>query len=119
MEALPLIATAIGLFLSMSATPLGGVKWMLGRVEQRTDARFSRVDARFDRMDARFDRMEAHTVDRFATVGDSLMEVKLGLARLETRTDERFSAVGHSLGEVKVALARLEGPHPPFLIARG
>ncbi|REC98565.1 hypothetical protein DEU35_1673 [Microbacterium sp. AG157] len=94
METLPLLSTAVGLVVTLSVTILSGMKWMLGRVEHRTDARFAEMDARFERMDARFDRME-------------------------TRTDERFAEVGASLMEVKLGLARLEGPHPPFLIARG
>jgi hypothetical protein len=101
METLPLLSTAVGLVLTLSVTILSGMKWMLGRVEHRTDARFAEIDARFERMDARFDRMDA----RFD--------------RMETRTDERFAEVGASLMEVKLGLARLEGPHPPFLIARG
>ena len=94
METLPLLSTAVGLVVTLSVTILSGMKWMLGRVEHRTDARFAEMDAHFERMDARFDRME-------------------------TRTDERFAEVGASLMEVKLGLARLEGPHPPFLIARG
>ncbi|GEB45289.1 hypothetical protein QE418_000812 [Microbacterium testaceum] len=94
METLPLLSTAVGLVVTLSVTILSGMKWMLGRVEHRTDARFAEMDARFERMDARFDRME-------------------------TRTDERFAELGASLMEVKLGLARLEGPHPPFLIARG
>ena len=94
METLPLLSTAVGLVVTLSVTILSGMKRMLGRVEHRTDARFAEMDARFERMDARFDRME-------------------------TRTDERFAEVGASLMEVKLGLARLEGPHPPFLIARG
>lgn len=101
METLPLLSTAVGLVVTLSVTILSGMKWMLGRVEHRTDARFAEMDARFERMDARFDRMDA----RFD--------------RIETRTDERFAEVGASLMEVKLGLARLEGPHPPFLIARG
>ncbi|MEX8032490.1 response regulator [Microbacterium sp. 20-116] len=101
METLPLLSTAVGLVVTLSVTILSGMKWMLGRVEHRTDARFAEMDARFERMDARFDRMDA----RFD--------------RMETRTDERFAEVGASLMEVKLGLARLEGPHPPFLIARG
>lgn len=101
METLPLLSTAVGLVVTLSVTILSGMKWMLGRVEHRTDARFAEMDAHFERMDARFDRMDA----RFD--------------RMETRTDERFAEVGASLMEVKLGLARLEGPHPPFLIARG
>lgn len=101
METLPLLSTAVGLVVTLSVTILSGMKWMLGRVEHRTDARFAEMDAHFERMDARFDRMDA----RFD--------------RIETRTDERFAEVGASLMEVKLGLARLEGPHPPFLIARG
>jgi len=108
MESLPLIATAVGLFVSTSVTLLGGMKWMLGRVEQRTDARFDRVDQRFELMEARFDRMDRR-FDRMDERFD----------RMETSTDERFAAVGTSLAEVKIAIARLEGPRPPFLIARG
>ncbi|MDZ5144704.1 hypothetical protein [Microbacterium testaceum] len=94
METLLLLSTAVGLVVTLSVTILSGMKWMLGRVEHRTDARFAEMDARFERMDARFDRME-------------------------TRTDERFAELGASLMEVQLGLARLEGPHPPFLIARG
>ncbi|MDQ1175513.1 response regulator [Microbacterium sp. SORGH_AS_0421] len=101
METLPLLSTAVGLVVTLSVTILSGMKWMLGRVEHRTDARFAEMDAHFERMDARFDRMDA----RFD--------------RMKTRTDERFAEVGASLMEVKLGLARLEGPHPPFLIARG
>lgn len=94
METLPLLTTAVGSVVTLSVAILGGTKWMLGRVEHRADARFAEMDARFERMDARFDRMEVRSDERFAEVGASLMEVKLGLARLQ-------------------------GPHPPFLIARG
>jgi len=108
METLPLLSTAVGLVVTLSVTILGGTKWMLGRVEHRTNARFAEMDARFDRMDARFDRMDAR-FDRMDARFD----------RMETRTDERCAEVGASLMEVKLGLARLEGPHPPFLIARG
>lgn len=108
METLPLLSTAIGLVLTFSVAILGGMKWMLGRVEHRTDARFAEIDARFDRMDARFDRIDAR-LDRTDARSD----------RTESRTDERFAEIGASLIEVKLGLARLEGPHPPFLIARG
>ncbi|WP_022880157.1 hypothetical protein [Microbacterium sp. B19] len=94
MESLPMIATAVGLVLSGSASVLGGMKWMLDRVEKRTSARFDRVDQRFDRLEARTD-------ERFAEV------------------DRRLQEVGGLLTEVKIAVARLEGPHPPFLFARG
>ena len=40
-----MIATAVGLMLSGSASVLGGMKWMLDRVEKRTSARFDRVVA--------------------------------------------------------------------------
>lgn len=108
METLPLLSTAVGLVVTLSVTILSGMKWMLGRVEHRTDARFAEMDARFERMDARFERMDAR-FDRMDARFD----------RMETRTDERFAEVGASLMEVKLGLARLEGPHPPFLIARG
>ena len=101
MESLPMIATAVGLVLSGSASVLGGMKWMLDRVEKRTSARFDRVDQRFDRLEARTDEQFAEVNRRFADV------------------DRRLQEVGGSLTELKVAVARLEGPHPPFLIARG
>ena len=96
-----MIATAVGLVLSGSASVLGGMKWMLDRVEKRTSARFDRVDQRFDRLEARTDEQFAEVNRRFADV------------------DRRLQEVGGSLTELKVAVARLEGPHPPFLIARG
>ncbi|MFJ4161058.1 response regulator [Microbacterium testaceum] len=136
METIPLLSTAIGLLVTSSATILGGTKWMLGRVEHRTDVRFAEVSARFDRMDTRFvrmdtrfdrmderlDRMDARmdrTDARSSTLEESLVDLKLDLARFEARTDERFTAIGETLAELKASVARLEGPHPPFLIARG
>ncbi|MDQ1124766.1 response regulator [Microbacterium trichothecenolyticum] len=115
MESLPLIATAVGLLVSTSVTLLGGMKWMLGRVEQRTDARFDRVDQRFALMEARFDRMDR----RFDRMDERFDRMDERFDRMEASTDERFTAVGTSLAEVKIAIARLEGPRPPFLIARG
>lgn len=88
-------------FLTFTVAILGGVRWMLTRWERRTDERFDRVDRRFDRLEARTD-------ERFAEVDRRFTEV-----------DRRFAEVGATLTEVKVALARIEGPHPPFLIARG
>ncbi len=136
METIPLLSTAIGLLVTGSATIFGGTKWMIGRVGHRTDARFAEVGARFDQMDARFDRMDARfdrmdeRMDRAdarsAIHDESLVGLKLDLARFEARTDERFVAVGarfiavsESLAEIRTTVARLEGPHPPFLIARG
>ena len=108
MESLPMIATAVGLMLSGSASVLGGMKWMLDRVEKRTSARFDRVDQRFD-------RLEAHTDARFADVDRRFADVDRRFADV----DRRLQEVGGSLTELKVAVARMEGPHPPFLIARG
>lgn len=88
-----LIALA-AFFLTFAVAILCGMKWMLTRLERRTDERFDRVDRRFD-------RLESSTDERFADV------------------DRRFAEVGATLMDVKIALARLEGPHPPFLIARG
>jgi septal ring factor EnvC (AmiA/AmiB activator) len=97
MESLPLIATAVGLVVSISTTVLGGTKWMLNRVEQRTDQRFAQVDQRFAQVDQRFAQVDR----RFAEV------------------DEQLRSVNASVTELKISVARLEGPHPPFLIARG
>ena len=94
-------------FLTFAVANLGGVKWMLIRLEQRTDERFDRVDRRFD-------RLEASTDERFAEVDRRFAEVDRRFAEV----DRRFAEVGATLTEMKIALARIEGPHPPFLIAR-
>jgi len=107
MESLPLIATAVGLLATISTTILGGTKWMIVRMEQRTDRRFvesaeslvrleKRLDERFGRVDQRFEQVDK----RFEQV------------------DEQLRSVVSSVTELKIAVARLEGPHPPFLIAR-
>lgn len=88
-------------FLTFAVAILGGMRWMLARMEQRTDERFDRVDRRFD-------RLEASTDERFAEVDRRFADV-----------DRRIAEVGATLMDVKIALARIEGPHPPFLIARG
>lgn len=95
-------------FLTFAVAILGGMKWMLARLEQRTDERFDRVDRRFD-------RLEASTDERFAQVDRRFAEVDRRFAEV----DRRIAEVGATLTDVKIALARIEGPHPPFLIARG
>lgn len=88
-------------FLTFAVAILGGMRGMLARMEQRTDERFDRVDRRFD-------RLEASTDERFAEVDRRFADV-----------DRRIAEVGATLMDVKITLARIEGPHPPFLIARG
>ncbi|MDQ1084853.1 MULTISPECIES: hypothetical protein [Microbacterium] len=100
METLPLIATAVGLVVSVSTTVLGGTKWLLHRVEQR----FAQVDQRFAQVDQRFAQMD----QRFAQVDQRFAQV-----------DQQLRSVAESVTELKIAVARIEGPHPPFLIARG
>lgn len=102
-------------FLTFAVAILGGMKWMLARLEQRTDERFDRVDRRFD-------RLEASTDERFAQVDRRFAEVDRRFAEIDGRfaeVDRRFAEVGATLMDVKIAVARIEGPHPPFLIARG
>lgn len=106
-------------FLTFAVAILGGMKWMLARMEQRTDERFDRVDRRFDQ---RFDRLEASTDERFARVDRQFGDVDRRFAEVDRRfaeIDGRFAEVGATLTDIKIALARIEGPHPPFLIARG
>ncbi|MFS0794693.1 response regulator [Microbacterium sp. 1P10AE] len=123
MESLPLIATAVGLMVSISTTVLGGTKWMLNRVEQRSDQRFAQVDRRFAEVDQRFAQVD----QRFAQVDQRFAQVDQRFAQVERRfaeVDEQLRAVSASLTEVKISVARLEGPHPPVphrarLIRRG
>lgn len=84
-------------FLTFAVAILGGMKWMLARMEQRTDERFVQVDRRFEDVDRRFEQVDR----RFEEV------------------DSRIAEVAATLMDVKIAVARIEGPHPPFLIARG
>ncbi|WP_295787943.1 hypothetical protein [uncultured Microbacterium sp.] len=97
MDTLPLVATAVGIVVTISTTILGGTKWMLQRVEQRSDRRFEQVDKRFEQVDKRFEQVDK----RFEQV------------------DQQLRSVVDSVTELKIAVARIEGPHPPFLIARG
>ena len=91
-------------FLTFAVAILGGMKWMLARMEQRTDERFVQVDRRFEQVDRRFEQVDR----RFEQVERQFEEV-----------DSRIAEVAATLTDVKIALARIEGPHPPFLIARG
>jgi hypothetical protein len=84
-------------FLTFAVAILGGMKWMLARMEQRTDERFVQVDRRFEDVDRRFEQVDR----RFEEV------------------DSRIAEVAATLMDVKIAVARIEGPHPPFLMARG
>jgi hypothetical protein len=84
-------------FLTFAVAILGGMKWMLARMEQRTDERFVQVDRRFEDVDRRFEQVDR----RFEEI------------------DSRIAEVAATLMDVKIAVARIEGPHPPFLIARG
>ncbi|MDQ1136033.1 septal ring factor EnvC (AmiA/AmiB activator) [Microbacterium sp. SORGH_AS 1204] len=111
METLPLIATAVGLVVSVSTTVLGGTKWLLHRVEQRTDQRFAQVDQRFAQVDQRFAQVD----QRFAQVDQRFAQVDQRFAQV----DQQLRSVAESVTELKIAVARIEGPHPPFLIARG
>ncbi len=97
MDTLPLVATAVGIVVTISTTILGGTKWMLQRVEQRSDRRFEQVDKRFEQVDKRFEQVDK----RFEQV------------------DQQLRSVVDSVTELKISVARIEGPHPPFLIARG
>ncbi len=104
MDTLPLVATAVGIVVTISTTILGGTKWMLQRVEQRSDRRFEQVDKRFEQVDKRFEQVDK----RFEQVDKRFEQV-----------DQQLRSVVDSVTELKISVARIEGPHPPFLIARG
>ncbi|WP_314454624.1 hypothetical protein [uncultured Microbacterium sp.] len=84
-------------FLTFAVAILGGMRGMLARMEQRTDERFVQVERRFEQVDRRFEQVDR----RFEEI------------------DSRIAEVAATLMDVKIALARIEGPHLPFLIARG
>ncbi len=104
-DAAQAIIALAALFFTITSTTVGATKWMLVRVEERMDRRFVESESRWD---ARFARSERRLDERFAQVDQRFAQV-----------DQELKAVAGALTEVKVAVARLEGPHPPFLIARG
>ena len=104
-DAAQAIIALAALFFTITSTTVGATKWMLVRVEERMDRRFVESESRWD---ARFARSERRLDERFAQVDQRFAQV-----------DQELKAVAGAVAEVKVAVARLEGPHPPFLIARG
>ena len=118
-DAAPVSIALSAFFLTFVSTILGGTKWMIVRMEQRTDRRF--VDSE-ERWEARFARSESRLIARFEQVDKRFDQVDKRFEQVDHHLidlDEKVRAVDDSLTEVKIAVARLEGPHPPFLIARG
>jgi len=111
-DAAQAIIALAALFFTITSTTVGATKWMLVRVEERMDRRFVESESRWD---ARFARSERRLDERFAQVDQRFEKIDQRFAQV----DQELKAVAGALTEVKVAVARLEGPHPPFLIARG
>jgi len=106
-ETIAIVISAAALLLTSFGMFLGGLAWIV----RRMDAQFERMNERIDdvelRLGRRIDEVEAKLSLR---IDDLEAKLSKRIDAVETKLSLRIDQVGAEVVDVKIAVARLEGP---------
>jgi hypothetical protein len=112
------VATIISLTVFMTATILGVIYFLVGRLESRIDhfdgrfgqldGRFGRLESRIDHFEGRFGELEGRFDRRFGDLEGRFGHLEGRFVDLDRRIDSRFSGVEGAIQALREDVAVLK-----------
>jgi len=106
-ETIAIVISAAALLLTSFGMFLGGLAWIV----RRMDAQFARMNERIDQVEAKLSkRIDEVEVKLSLRIDEVEAKLSKRIDEVETKLSRRIDQVGAEVVDVRIAVARLEGP---------